>query len=88
MPENDQIVVSYLNTHTSASMRQSNPQRRLIPQCIFLLIRPSQALLLNPHVKVPENTCQNGSYLEVRKTKSRGFVRKVIHVCDFFQLKE
>lgn len=72
VPQNGQMLVSYLLTNGSSLVLQSNPQRRLVPQRIFLLLHPFLALFLNLHVKIPENTRQDGSHFEVCKAKSRG----------------
>ena len=68
-------------------MFEPNPQRRLIPQRIFFLLRPTLALFLNLHVKIPEDACQDGPHFEVRKAESRGHV-KSCHRFNSFHLNE
>ncbi len=61
-------------------MFEPNPERRLVPQRVFFLLRPSLALLLDLHIEIPEDTRQDGSHFEVRKAESRSHVRSY-HRC-------
>lgn len=81
-------LVSYLAANGRPFMLQSHPQRRLIPCSKFFLLYPSPAFFLNLHIKVPEDTRQDGSNFEICESEHQGHVRKYYVLCYSPHMKD